>query len=451
MPNVMQCFERKSLFVSLAVIFMILGTSTFSSFASFQQPVVSSHPLERQTNGTSSNWSGYAAESSISNPSNNFVQSVSGSWTVPTVICSVGQATYVATWVGIDGYSDSTVEQTGTEQQCSSGGTASYYAWYEMYPQSMVQLSLTITPGDTITASVSYQGQGSFLITISDTSTHESYSSTQTLHQAKLQSAEWIVEAPSSAGGVLPLANFGTTSFSSAQYTTSGGTSYAIDGLGAGTFDAITMNDPANGATATPSSLADTTSSSTSSFNVVYGATSTITTTTSSSSSSSSTITTTTSSASTTATSTATSTTSTSTSTPSTYYFSNDLSSQTWLSGCQGSSNLFDPCTVTDSGYQFSVGQTSQANFNQPFTIVISGQSHGDRFSRDLVVQIQLSNGQYYTLISTTVSHSFSFSLTVPQGDLPTGCSSSCVYTASFELTTFTGSWNVNFGIAGNQ
>lgn len=251
------------------------------------------HPNMRITASTSSNWSGYAAESSIASPSSGYVQSVSGSWTVPTLTCSAGQATYVAVWVGIDGYSDSTVEQTGTEQQCSSGGATTYYAWYEMYPHPMFQL-FTVYPGDSMSASVTYGRSGSFSLTITDSTPGHTNTATvtQTLHQAQLQSAEWIVEAPYS-GGVLPLANFGTVSFTGATFTPAGGNAMAVDGGGSGSYDAITMVDSANGATSTPSPLTD--SGTSSSFDCTYSAGSGTTTTTTTSSTSSTTTTTSTS------------------------------------------------------------------------------------------------------------------------------------------------------------
>ena len=55
----------------------------------------------------SSNWSGYAVTGTGFNM-------VSGSWTVPTVICS-GLTTYSSQWVGIDGVNSDTVEQDGTD------------------------------------------------------------------------------------------------------------------------------------------------------------------------------------------------------------------------------------------------------------------------------------------------------------------------------------------------
>ena len=61
------------------------------------------------------------------------VSYVAGSWVVPTV--STKTNGYSSVWVGIDGYSSSTVEQIGTEEDVVNG-KATYYAWYEMYPSA---------------------------------------------------------------------------------------------------------------------------------------------------------------------------------------------------------------------------------------------------------------------------------------------------------------------------
>lgn len=158
-------------------------------------------------NSTSSNWSGYATTGGR-------YTSVSGSWTEPSVSCSAGQTAYSSFWVGIDGDTTNTVEQTGTDADCSSG-TPTYYAWYEMYPKFPVNLSKTVAPGDSMSASVTTNGSGSFTLTISDATQHWSFSTQQTSKKARLGSAEWIAEAPSGSGGVLPLANFTKVSFSS--------------------------------------------------------------------------------------------------------------------------------------------------------------------------------------------------------------------------------------------
>jgi hypothetical protein len=164
-------------------------------------------PLHMRTNSTSTNWSGYAVTGGR-------YTSVSSSWTVPQVSCS-GTA-YSSFWVGLDGDTSNTVEQTGTDSDCS-GSTPQYYAWYEMYPKFPVNYSNTVRPGDHMSASVTTNGSGSFTLTISDSTQGWTKTTTARLKRASLASAEVIAEAPSSSGGVLPLANFGTVGFSGAK------------------------------------------------------------------------------------------------------------------------------------------------------------------------------------------------------------------------------------------
>src|SRR5438105_135787 len=133
----------------------------------------------------STNWSGYAVSASAGT-----VSLVAGSWVVPAVSTNVSG--YSSAWVGIDGFNSSTVEQIGTDSDYVNG-QAQYYAWYEMYPAPMVKLGLTIHPGDTISASVSY-GSNVFMLSITD-GTNPTFSTSQTSTAAKFSSAEWIQEA----------------------------------------------------------------------------------------------------------------------------------------------------------------------------------------------------------------------------------------------------------------
>jgi hypothetical protein len=169
---------------------------------------------------TSTNWSGYAAETNISRPASNVVTFVSGQWVVPTVTGSSSQTTYSSMWVGIDGFSDSTVEQTGTEQDVING-VATYDAWYETVPNEaeIVITSMTVKPGDTMSASVTSVGNSKFTMSITNVTENESFSITQTQLGAKRSSAEWIVEAPTVNGSIASLANFGTATFTNAQAT----------------------------------------------------------------------------------------------------------------------------------------------------------------------------------------------------------------------------------------
>ena len=169
-----------------------------------------SHGMTRNQTTTSTNWSGYAAASGT-------YTSVSSSWTEPAGKCSSGQQ-YSSFWVGLDGYNSSTVEQTGSEVDCS-GSTPQYYSWYEMYPAYPVNFSNRVRPGDHFTGSVTYAGSNKFTLKLSDTTQGWSHTVSKTLSGAARSSAEVIAEAPccTSSGGILPLADFGTVNFTGAS------------------------------------------------------------------------------------------------------------------------------------------------------------------------------------------------------------------------------------------
>ena len=158
---------------------------------------------------SSTNWSGYAATTGT-------YTSVSASWVEPTGTCS-GSAKYSSFWVGLDGYNSSTVEQTGSEVDCS-GSTPEYYSWYEMYPAYPVNFSNTVKPGDHFTGSVTHTGGNSYTLKLSDTTQGWSHTVTKTLSGAANSSAEVIAEAPccTASGGILPLAHFSPVTFTSA-------------------------------------------------------------------------------------------------------------------------------------------------------------------------------------------------------------------------------------------
>jgi hypothetical protein len=234
------------------------------SFAlpTFASDVTTFHaPRIKYKNGASLNWSGYAIETNLSRPQKNAVSDVKGSWVVPTLTCG-SAPTYSSAWVGIDGYSDNSVEQIGTEQDCLNG-SAVYYAWYEMYPKpSYLIKNFTVKAGDVITVEVQYVGNNNFQLTITNNTTSASFSITQKA-KAQRESAEWIMEAPY-AGGVLPLANFGTINFSNNQATLNGHSGTISDS--AWKDDSITMVNNSGTPKATPSSL----SSDGSAFNVTW-------------------------------------------------------------------------------------------------------------------------------------------------------------------------------------
>ncbi len=167
------------------------------------------HPGARNATTISTNWSGYAATGG-----NGSFTSVSSSWAEPMGTCRSGNQ-YSSFWVGLDGYNSGSVEQTGSEVDCS-GSTPHYYSWYEMYPADPADFSDTVRPGDHFTGSVTYKGGSTFTLRLSDTTEGWSQTITKRLSGAARSSAEVITEAPccTVGGGILPLANFGTVGFS---------------------------------------------------------------------------------------------------------------------------------------------------------------------------------------------------------------------------------------------
>ncbi len=204
----------------------------------------------------STNWSGYAVTGSAGS-----VSRVKGSWVVPAIQGTCPSANqYSSHWVGIDGFNSGTVEQTGTDSDCQNGAPR-YYAWYEFYPQpSFIISGIVVSPGDVMTAQVSRSGSH-FTVTVTDDTTGKSFSKTKTVSSAQASSAEWITEAPSSSGGILPLADFGTVSWgvdytgvSGTNYATIGGVTGAIGSFGSN-VQQITMVTASGTVKASPSSL----------------------------------------------------------------------------------------------------------------------------------------------------------------------------------------------------
>jgi hypothetical protein len=90
-------------------------------------------------------------------------------------------------------------------------------------------VTATVKPGDSITASVTYTGNNEFTTKITDATEGWTYTATNTVSNAARSSAEWIAEAPSSSGRVLPLADFGTMTFTNCFATLTGETTQPIN------------------------------------------------------------------------------------------------------------------------------------------------------------------------------------------------------------------------------
>ena len=177
-------------------------------------------PLKGRSSGPANsayslNWSGIAETGTT-------FTSVSGDWTVPSVLPS-SSPQYSATWVGLDGYlpespANESLIQTGTAQD-TAYGTTSYSAWYELIPANPVTIPQLVAPGDQMAATISQQSASTWLISLQDHTAGWSFSQTVT-YTTPGASAEWIEEAPSlGEDEISSLADFGSTTFTSVAAT----------------------------------------------------------------------------------------------------------------------------------------------------------------------------------------------------------------------------------------
>jgi peptidase A4-like protein len=260
---------------------LISALAVAGVIAAAAAPSASAATTEGQS-ASSANWSGYVAGGGSGSATR--FSSVSGSWTEPNVDCSAGQG-YSAFWVGIGGAGQQSqaLEQTGTEANCSAGGSASHFAWYELVPAAPVRMDLKISPGDHITGKVTVNGTN-ITVTLSDSTTGQSATKNLTMQNPDTSSAEWIAEAPSQCGNgtgcqPLPLSDFGTVNFSDASATANGHTGTISDSAWASQPVQLTpganqlgdgggfVSDDTSSAGATPSDL----SSDGSAFSVKWG------------------------------------------------------------------------------------------------------------------------------------------------------------------------------------
>lgn len=170
---------------------------------------------------SSSNWSGYAV-----GVAGQTFSDVKGSWIQPAVSCTATGASYASFWVGLGGFAagQGGLEQIGTFAGCQDG-QPTYDAWYELIPAPSVAIQLTIAPHDRISAEVSVAGTA-VTLSLTDLTSGQTFSTTQTVGVPDVSSAEWIAEAPSQCGTAvgstcetLSLASFGTATFTAASAT----------------------------------------------------------------------------------------------------------------------------------------------------------------------------------------------------------------------------------------
>jgi Peptidase A4 family len=189
--------------------------------------------------GTSGNWSGYVDLGST-------YTSVTTTFRQPELDCAQTPNAYAGFWVGFDGATTQTVEQTGTVAYCD-GTTDENFGWYEMYPQGSNDYSNVIEPGDLMYESVTFTGTDVYTLLLQDKTRGWCQRTVVTADGDARSSAEVIAEAPTGDDGQLPLADFGTATFENST----------VDGAPIAQQDPteVTMVSPTGSALATPSPL----------------------------------------------------------------------------------------------------------------------------------------------------------------------------------------------------
>jgi hypothetical protein len=166
----------------------------------------------------SKNWSGYAETSSSSGT---FTQ-VTDTFVVPTVAPPERGTQYVADWVGIGGYGEPSLVQTGIQAVVRTRRhqtSVAYDAWTEVLPKPEKALPLTISAGDVVTATVQETALNTWLMEVDDLTTGDSQGVTVP-YDSSGESAEAINERPSVNGALSHLAQTPNLTFGPGSYST---------------------------------------------------------------------------------------------------------------------------------------------------------------------------------------------------------------------------------------
>jgi hypothetical protein len=157
-----------------------------------------------------SNWSGYAETGTFTG--------VSSTWIVPQV-SATAPPSYSSAWIGVDGFNNNDLIQTGTEEDYYNGA-AHYNAWWEILPAAetaIPALSHPVAPGDHMSAQIwetsttvstgryrQHSTEHVWQIVIADISKGWQFQTSQA-YNGPGTSAEWILEAPSVGGKIATL------------------------------------------------------------------------------------------------------------------------------------------------------------------------------------------------------------------------------------------------------
>ena len=210
--------------LSIAIAGMFLNAHAATPAVPQAEPVVLA-----DADQASYNWAGYVADSATE------YTAVSASWIVPDVTGEESSDLSAdATWVGIGGVQTRDLIQAGTQALVQDGQVV-YQAWWEALPGVSQPLTVRVSPGDSVTAAITYIGQSQWNIAVINNTTGKRAQIT-VAYNSSFSSAEWVEEAPSLAAGhrrpLIPLTHFGTVVFSGAS-TVADGKALSLSAAGA--------------------------------------------------------------------------------------------------------------------------------------------------------------------------------------------------------------------------
>jgi len=170
----------------------------------------------------SENWSGYAAVAAQK------FTDVHSTFVEPAITCPGVKNQWTSNWVGLDGFTDQTVEQDGTFAMCggAKSTTPMYEAWYELFPANSVNV-FAVHAGDKMSISVSF-ARGKFTLTVADLTSGKKVTHTAACGTCARSSAEYIIERPALCSSSITcflteLADYHTTTMSDNQAQVAGG------------------------------------------------------------------------------------------------------------------------------------------------------------------------------------------------------------------------------------
>ncbi len=197
------------------------------------------HPFVRTARGRgrvagslhSANWSGFIDGVKLSSSGLQSVgahfSSVSASFTVPQLSASSPTNSSNAVWTGIGGVlGTGGIVQAGVLESFKNQKNQTYTPIVEDYPNPIVPLSEPVSPGDTLTVTIT-DTSGSWTLTMSDSTKNWSIGPTDisswyaagAFVAPDTQSAEWIDEDPFCGGTYCKFATFSPANFSAVTDT----------------------------------------------------------------------------------------------------------------------------------------------------------------------------------------------------------------------------------------